>query len=247
MTLTAEEIEAQKKAAEDQTPQEKVVQDKLDKLSSDIKTSRGENEAVQQLAKLAANPLIRQILKAEEDGKTLKLVDAAESQSLLPKEDGDDTPVDLEELTRAELVKFTAKQTVKIIAPLFEKKISELSDSITPLRDSIMASASDKMADSIAEVKKRYPDFEDHRKAMSQIHSETRGGLSVEELYFMAKSRAGTLFTKTGSLSEKPDSFDVVDTKPATGKYRGIGGTKKLLDEAVDEVFDKLARNTIQE
>ncbi|KKM85131.1 hypothetical protein LCGC14_1292070, partial [marine sediment metagenome] len=31
------------------------------------------------------------------------------------------------------------------------------------------------------------------------------------------------------------------------GKYRGIGGTKKLLDEAVDEVFDKLARNTIQE
>ncbi|KKL11578.1 hypothetical protein LCGC14_2544430 [marine sediment metagenome] len=238
MTLTAEEIEAQKKAAEDQTPQEKVVQDKLDKLSSDIKTSRGENEAVQQLAKLAANPLIRQILKAEEDGKTLKLVDAAESQSLLPKEDGDDTPVDLEELTRAELVKFTAKQTVKIIAPLFEKKISELSDSITPLRDSIMASASDKMADSIAEVKKRYPDFEDHRKAMSQIHSETRGGLSVEELYLISRKRKGGKGVLEVS-SEKPTS---TSAKVKAEKIRdaplprGRAGFDQLLQEALDNL-----------
>ena len=230
----------QKEVSEEGTPRDKAIEDKLEKLSKSVETTKSENIASQQLAKLVAIPLVREIMQAQQDGKDMKLVEVSGlKEDILNNEDSDDK-VDLEELSRAELVKFTAKQTVKAIVPMIEKIKADISDSITPLRDSIVSSANSEMEKSISEVKKKYPDFDKHMEKMGDIHKKVAGSLNVEELYILSKFREGTLFKETGTDSEKPDSFGIPDSKPSSGEYRGHGGMKRLLDKAVDEVFESL-------
>lgn len=213
------------------------------KLAELQQTVKGETAATGQLAKLVSDPNIRAYLEAQQQGKKAKFTIEEESTGkIIPEDDdsGKDEDVDLEELTRAQLVKYTAKQTVKALAPLIEKRFGDFEGKLKPIEAVVSKTQQNEVAASIEAARKKYPDWDKHREEMVKIHNEKGGSLDAEELYLLAKLRNGTLFKQTGTESERPDAFGTPEMKRPTGKYRGHAGMKKLLEEAVDETFDKL-------
>jgi len=224
------------KPTKEETPQHTALEDKLEKLTQ---STQSEMSASSQLAKLVSNPQIREILSAQQEGKVLRLVDGTDNSGLVPEVEGTSEPVDLDELSRSELGKYIAKKTIDSLVPLIDKRFKDVDNKIAPLRSSLEASEGVRLKSNIDEVSKKYPDFDKYKPQMVEINKQVNGTLPVEELYFIAKNRDGTLISQTGTQSEKPDAFGVMDTKPATGEYRGQKGFKRLLNEAADEAFSK--------
>lgn len=224
----------------EETPQGKGIAEKLEELKKSVSS---ESSATAQLAKIVSDPTIRQYLEAQQQGKKAKLVlDAEESSTKLVPDDGDDgdEEIDLEELSRAQLLKYFGKNVVKTIAPLIEKRFKDYEDKLKPIQDVVGETQRSQVSAAIEQTKKKYPDFDKYRDKMVEINNRVGGTLGPEDLYILAKKESGTLFKQTGTESERPDAFGVPETKQSSGKYRGHSGLQKLLEDGINSAFDKL-------
>lgn len=224
-------------SANGETPQESSMAEKLARLQSEVKS---ETSASSQLAKLVSDPDIRALLEAKQAGKKVKITDAEEAPKFQIPED-DKAPaeeVDWEELTRAQLVEHAEKRAmqkaVKILAPLIEKEIGSIKETLKPIQDSVTASQRTQVSSAIEDARKKFPDWDKYKEKMLTIHNQVGGTLGPVELYLLAKHQDGSLLRDTGTDSEKPDAFGVPELKKPSGKYRGHGGIERLLTEAIE-------------
>jgi hypothetical protein len=172
------------------------------------------------LAKILADPDVRKVLEAKEKGKKISLQDADEKKVETPNFDEED------ELTG---------KVLKKVFGLIQTSIKPLEDRLANISSYVETTEGSKIKEEINAVRARYPDFESYRELMVQLNKQN-SGLSVEELYFLAKARKGGGFgIQNQTETERPRKTtarpSVTDKKVAIPGKRG---------------FDALLNNTLE-
>jgi hypothetical protein len=83
----------------------------------------------------------------------------------------------------------------------------------------------------ISEAKKKYSDFEQMMPKMAELNKEVKG-VSVDELYFLAKVRSGLpLVTQEKIETERPDgSQSAANARPRYKRPENIRGGRGMQD-----------------
>jgi hypothetical protein len=176
------------------------------------------------LAQLAADPDISAILRARRTGQRVKVVEdrptAPEDTIRLPGSVGTTTPepeIDdstLEGMSNAQLSKHIARRTLTDLVPLLNEALKPLSTRLQALAGSVDQVETERAKNSVAAVQAKYKDFTKYRDAMIDIR-QSNPGLEVEELYFLAKKRAGgQLFGQHGTDIERPTTQVARPSRP---------------------------------
>jgi len=180
------------------------------------------------LAKILADPDVRALLQAKEQGKKVKVLEDATIEEL-----PDPDLSDLDEESKDSL-----KKVFSYVKAALDIRLKPLQEQMSKVSQYVEVSEGSKVKEEIASVRKKFSDFDDYRQDMVDIN-KVNPGLSVEELYFLAKTR------KTGGFnvgapktdSERPQRSTarpaVVEKKPVRPGKRGFDD---LLNEALDSI-----------
>jgi len=230
-------LETEEKVVEDPTTEANVP------VSEDIKellTSMNEKvDSQNALAKIMANPAVRQVIEAQERGEEIEIRTKAEEQvSEVPN------PLDMpdfEEMSNAEIVKYMMKVLPTMASSQVDPKIENLSGQLKQVLDYIQRNERTSVDSEISKVSEKYSDFDRYRPAMHQL-SMSNPGLSVEELYLIARARSGDAEVPNPKmLSEKPTESAVRPLverpKRTTPLPQGTPGARQLLSEAVKKII----------
>lgn len=147
-------------------------------------------EQVQQnsvLNQLMQDPQIRAYVNAKMAGQDAQLVGQQQAQT----EPEEEEPVDLETMNNTELFGHVTKKMTKTIAGLIDEKLRPLQDMAQGLQRSQQEQVAGQVQGTIAELRKKYPDFDRFRKQMVLLNNQVSGTLGPEDLYRLAKSQAG--------------------------------------------------------
>ncbi len=161
--------------------------------------SAAQTEAQRLLFGIISNPEVAQILQANRDGKIAKVTvsDTAEPESSpAALEIPEDALEDLDPGIRT-VVETISKHIEAQISPLTEKV-----NKLQLLADGMQKTAMDTQ---IGKVAGKHKDFEKYRGKMADISRAEGAGLSVEQLYVLAKLQDGDLnLTEPSTHSERP-------------------------------------------
>lgn len=193
-------------------------------------------------ARVVADPDVRAILEAKQRGIKVRVLtgDEAPQPQNTPLAESE-TPPDMESMTNAQLVSYLAKEMRKELSTTVEQVVTnrvkglrdELSPAIQSAVNATKAQQSKAVSDDIASARSRFKDFEQMMPAMVKLN-ETVQGLNVEELYHMAKIRAGV-----PPVSQKEIETERPSTLP---KPRGASGFKRPENIRGGSGFEALTR-----
>jgi hypothetical protein len=200
------DLPAAKKAAADRSS-------KLEALLSGQVQQVAENRVMTQLL---ADPNLRAVIEAQRAGKKIKIIPL---NSEGEEEGGDSSdsgaaktlPVDLDSMSPAELTQHIIKEARRQAPkPKEDPVVTQLQQQVAALTQHIQQENAKKVDSEVQSVMAKYPDFDEHKPAMLQI-SQENPGLKVQELYTLAKMRAGQ------SISEP---LDVMTERPVSSSAR---------------------------
>lgn len=218
--LSPEELAAQE--AEAKAAREQEIADRLKLMDSKLTSS-------ETLAKLMSDPDVRAVLDAKQAGKKVKLVEE--------EEEDEEEELDLDSLTNKQLTKHLLKQVTKAVGVATEQRIAKVEELLQGVIGHIQGSQTADVRKQIESMKEKFPDFEDLRERMAEIN-HTTPGLSVEELYLLAKVReTGLDGLATGLRSERPSSSTARPPRTQQRKTAlptGKRGFDVLLQEALE-------------
>lgn len=220
---------------------------------ADVLKSVGDRLATdsQSSATLLADPLVRQYLTLRNAGKTVKLVTEGEKEesqkSVLEVEDP--IPENIETMTGAQQAAWMVEQTRKMLKnhavslresllPEVESKVSRLRDEVKSHLDPVVASVSRTESDTFKkefqEVKDRHGDFDQMKPVMIELNKRVEG-LTLEELYTLAKLRSGTPpLTQSEIETERPSTIPGNrESRAKSGSFKGRSGFARLLDQSL--------------
>jgi hypothetical protein len=171
------------------------------------------------MTQLLSDPNLRAVIEAQRAGKKIKVIPLNDDGS--DEGDGNDPdsrssqaaspPVDLDSMSPAELTQHIIKEARKQAPKSKEDpKIQALQQQVQALTSHIQQENAKKVDAEVKAVMERYPDFDNHKPAMLQL-SQENPGLKVQELYALAKMRAGE------SVSEP---LDVATERPVSSAAR---------------------------
>lgn len=158
-----------------------------------------QNAQVQQLLN---DPEIHAVLQARRAGKKIKITEEVEEQV-------DETPeIDLTEgLEANDPARGTLEKVSKLITARTsakDRQIAELAQQVEQLKGVADKVIERDVTEQITKVQNKYKDFKDYAPEMSKL-SQQHAGLSAEDLYVLAKSRAGKLkMVEQGTFTERP-------------------------------------------
>ena len=164
------------------------------------------------LTALVGDTDVKAILDARRTGKKTRV--------MLDGETGD-TEEEVEDLVddATEELDDDLKKVVKALRSDIKSQLKPLSDEVAALRGIAGNYQKEAVNVQIQTVAKKYKDFSKYQKQMAQLTRE-HAGLSVDELYILAKSRAGALkIAEESTESERPTP---------TPRRRAAGGKKRL-------------------
>jgi len=226
MSGEEEEIVDNAKTPEAKAVREAEIAERL--RSIDAKVTGGET-----LAKLMADPDVRALLESKQAGKTVRVVIGDEAQ-----EDDEEDDVDLDSLSNKELTKHLLKHITNAVSQTVEKRIAEVESQVGGLFGHIQNTEAAEIKKNIERLREQFPDFDDLRETMTEIN-RTSPGLSVDELYVLAKVRRGGLEGLRGGLSsEKPTRSTARPPSKVQRKIPlpfGRRGFSALLQEALEK------------
>lgn len=159
------------------------------------------------LIELLADPQVAAILAARKAGEPVEVVrtranEPVESEPIMNAEELEDLDPDVRKVMDA-----LTKHITSSIEPLREK-VGALENIASTYQQNIVGQQ-------IKTVESQHKDFDKYRPAMAELSRNEGAGLGVEELYLIAKSRAGDLtLTNPSTDSEKPTP---------TPRRKGIG------------------------
>lgn len=218
--------------------EQKVNDDVIAKRLEELEAKSGQNEWI---AKIVADPDVRQILEARQRGEqvTVQVGEPEQKQTATPEVED---PEDFDMLDNRELADYTMKKTTSAVSSLVEQKLNEalekVMDKVQRLEGYVQTNETQTIRQQVSKLREKYSDFDDYRDVMVQINRENPS-LSPEELYFVAKKRSGH-FEEPGpkASSEKPTNTSSRPSKPQREQPLppGRGGFDEMLGEALEEL-----------
>ena len=184
-------------------------------------------EQNQALNALMADPEVQEVIRLKRAGKPVAVSEKADKEEETADEEDaidDDDP---------------AKEVLHRFAKIIDKKLSPISErlsSIEGLADDVRRQGVDSQVKTLREA---HEDFDKYRDQM-MVLAKDNTGLDVEELYMLARKRAGKLdLTTASTFSEKPTTQTVhrkgiKRVAKASGRQRGRQGFQKILAKALD-------------
>lgn len=192
----------------------------------------------QALVGLLQDPDIAKVIAAKRMGKPVRVSDEEPEPESDPESEPEldseleESPDDPVTKVMSKLTKVMDSKLQTALAPLLEQLAGVKSVADTVQRKDI--------TDQISVVKTKYKDFDDYRDSMLKLSKEHEG-LSVKDLYVLAKSRSGKLrMVEAVTGSEKPTSAlrrqGTVSQTNQTPRPRGRKGFSDILEEALGKL-----------
>jgi hypothetical protein len=187
----------------------------------------------QLMAQLATDPEISKILQARQTGKKVSIIDPDAVEPT--QRAGEPETVDWDNLTNKDLV----QKIPSVITPTLQKIIDDatkpLLEKIATLESATQQTQAEKVNNSIQAAKQKFSDFDNYRQQMLELNRKSPG-LNVEELYYLAKAKAGDFNIPQPTSTERPTN---TTARPSLREQRktplpnGVRGMSQLLDEAL--------------
>jgi hypothetical protein len=201
---------------------DKLAQDFLNEL-----TKSPEKKAALDPATVLSDPDVLAILNAKQKGQKVRVAV------------GDEAPVKAAEQVKPgqDSLDASTDKIVKAFTTIFEPRLAALEKDVAVARGKVDSDIKVTVADQIAKAKKEHTDFETLRPKMLEINDQFPG-MSIEELYTIAKVRNNAPSAPAAIESERPDTHAA---RPAEiGKqepvYKGAAGARALIKKALSEV-----------
>lgn len=207
--------------------QESQIENALTKITN-------ANQSSETLAKLMSNPIIREVLTAQDRGeKDIHVV--VGKKPPVAGENEESLERDFDNMTNEELVEAMVKQIAPMVGEIVDSKIAPIQQTVQQTSAFMQSNVNDSVQRQIEDVRGKYGDFESHRTEMAEI-SKQNPGLSIEELYLINKRRLRkpeeevTPTEKPSATSARPPRKDRKVALP-----RGQAGWRQLLEESRPE------------
>lgn len=210
---------------------EKGKKEKEDQIAEVLSrvTSLSDNNAA--IAKLAADPAIRQILDAHEKGESVTVIVGDVKEKPKEKELSD---VELETLGNADFEKHLLGKITDVVGSMIDQKMESLKEKVGQVSSYVESTEKQAAEVEIKRLQVKYSDFEGLRPLMAQM-SRQNPGLEIEEIYLLARRRQrGPVVEKVET--ERPSSTSARPPRKnrETPLAPGRKGFKQLLGEALD-------------
>ena len=157
---------------------------------------------------LMGDPEIQEVIKLKRAGKTVTVaehVEEKEEEEVEEKVDEDDP----------------LRETLSRIGKMIDKKLSPFSDRLSNIEDIADTVQKKDVNDQIKAVRDKHEDFDTYKEKMLTL-AQDNTGLNVEELYILARTRAGKLdLSDASTFSEKPT--DTPRLRPGMKKVATAG------------------------
>lgn len=195
-----------------------------------------ELEASQGVVRLLQDPDIAAVIKAKQAGKSVTVSTEDPTPEPTLSDDVTDLTKDLDDDD-------PQKGSLDALAKLLDEKFSAQEARLVAVEDHAKAHARQGMKDEVAKARTTFSDFDEFGDDMMDLAGKFEG-LSVQELYMLAKARSGKLdLAKPSTYSEKPTAqTSTRRTAPARRENvrRGKSGFKAMLKEALDKQPDDM-------
>ena len=196
------------------------------------------NDALKGLNSLTSDADIARALQLKGKGDEVKVLSMKEYEELA-KGGKPGTPPpeakDLEDMDRKEFTEHLMTQMSSVMGKAFEENTRGMKTQLDAISQDREAVAAAEISDEIQKAEKKYKDFNDYRQSMYNIHQQNKN-LSVEELYHIARTRAGVT-TPAEIASERPTHNASRPTKKRKEPVaKGRRGFSDLVSKAVENL-----------
>jgi hypothetical protein len=229
-----------------ETETEAGSQDALEEQDVDSKEGEGEGQYGPALIALLSDPDINAVLQAKRAQKGVRVV-VGEDGEVQGEEEEEGEGEEDEELTLDE----DEKKAIDRLAKILDRKLKPFGERLSSLEGLAQTVQRDGIQKEVSSVKKKYPDLDKYRKVMAKL-ADKLPGANVEELYLIAKARAGELAVQeTSTFSEKPTESRIERKRKSGGQERkeqkekereakaGSRGFRTALQEVLEDMeFD---------
>jgi hypothetical protein len=205
--------------AEAQDPEGGAVSEKERKLEELLTNVEKNTESNMALRKIMADPDVLKVLQAKQSGMKVN-VDLGERTE--PKEVSSEDflgSVDFDSMSNKELALTIVKALKSEMGSFLQGEFSPLKDKVLQTDSYVRNKLQTEVISSIAEMKKKYNDFDKYRMKMQELLPSFPNA-SVEHLYFLAKLDSGERDLNPPKFeSERPVSFG---SRPHKGPEKSI-------------------------
>lgn len=214
----------------------------LAKLKAEAEAARQEAAQLKQVIQnISSDPLSVEFLNRRMKGEKLKIVTEGDEPPASPtpanKEPAVPDSVDLETLSNSELVKHIVSQVTETLSTTLQSQVSsqieELKNELSGVNEFVQTSQKQQLSQQIERLRSQNPDFDDYKVDMLNL-SKQHPSLGVEELFYLAKSRAGG-WNKPNPSTERPTNTSV-PAKRRESHGRGRAGFQSALSEALGNI-----------
>jgi hypothetical protein len=190
-------------------------------------------DASEFIAGMMSDPEIQAVIAARREGRDVQVTDRKPKEpeppqrKKLSEEIGDDDEVDP-----------TIKRVLDLIEQRVDSTVAPLSEKLAGLEEMASGFQRQTVNQQIEKAAAKYNDFDKYRGEMAKIARETPG-LSMDELYLIAKSRANDLnFAQPSTETERPMAATGVRRGlPKKPKYeRGRKGWNDMLADSLEKL-----------
>lgn len=202
-----------------------------------LEEAQGNNQAKEALNRIISDPDVMAVLKAKQAGKPVRVVDA--------EEEAEQEPDPAEEIVKGMAEDDPQKDLLGKISQLIDakleksnKRFEEVESRLSETADVARAVKTEKVTNAVKAAREKFKDFDQYKDKMLAL-SEENPSLGVEDLYFVAKARAGKLRqVETVTESEKPTSQPRRVAKPGTTPKRAPGraGFSEILRDSFSRI-----------
>lgn len=191
-------------------------------------------QGIAQLEKrLLADPDIQAVIAAKRAGKKVVVTEAEEEETKrVPLE------IDLSELEDDDPAKDLATKLLGKVSESMDSRLGPIEEQMAALNKIAKGYQQREINDQVSRAEKAFPDFRDYRAKMLALVEEFPG-MAPEELYVIAKQRAGKLkIEQASTYSERPSSQPrrVAKKQPTDGAI-GRKGLKEAMMRALDNNY----------
>lgn len=188
------------------------------------------------LARLIADPDVRKLVEAKNAGKKVSVVEG-ETPPTEPVQKETFETTDLDAMSNTDLANLIVGEVSKTVEGIVDKKLGSFEGKIGSIENFVNEQESNTLRTELVKAREKYKDFEDQNAEMLEIH-KSNPGLTVEELYLLAKRRKGEEVSSSPRVStERPSTAVGRPDKRSDRKTplpAGRKGMRQLLNERLE-------------
>jgi hypothetical protein len=212
------------------------VDDRVTKILEQLTQRSTESEAV---ARLAADPQVRQLLDLQSQGKKVRVLEDVEpapedNSSLLAKMDK------LDEMSNRELAQTLLEAIDQklpgLIGKTVEGRLAPIVGQMQGVARAVTQTEQAKIQGQLEELKKVDPQLDALVPDMAKLNKEVGGTLSVKELWQIARARKGPVVPRRKVETERPSSGGGSSGRGSAGLEAAMN---RALDRALGDVPDE--------